>query len=220
MEENELTQRLFRAGAAGNFLAPMAQLSPNAFKTVMDIDVVGSYNVTKACIPHLVAAAKEHPTASTETPSGRIIYISATLHYAGTPLQTHVVAAKAAVDALSNNVSIEYGPLGLTSNVISPGPIGGTEGMDRLSKKVKQGENPWKVIPSGRLGSVKDIADATVYLFSDAANYVNGQILVVDGAAWRIGKGPGGDFPYPDFILSGNAVSGVGGMKKDKSSKI
>lgn len=204
------------AGAAGNFLAPMAQLSPNAFKTVIDIDLIGSYNCAKACLPHLVHAAKEHPTPSSPTPSGRIIFISATLHYVGTVLQTHAVAAKAGVDALSSQVCIEYGPLGITSNVIAPGPIGGTEGMERLAKK-RQGQNPWKGIPSGRMGSVKDIADATVYLFSDAANYVNGDVLVVDGGAWRAPPGRGSDFPYPDFLLSGAAVDGVGGMKKAKT---
>lgn len=195
----------------------MSQLSANAFKTVIDIDLVGSYNCAKACLPHLVKAAKECPTAKTATPSGRIIFVSATLHYQGTALQTHAVAAKAGVDALSSQVCIEYGPLGITSNVISPGPIGGTEGMDRLAKKVKPGENPWKAIPSGRIGAVKDIADATVYLFSDAANYTNGEVLVVDGGAWRTAHGPGSrDFPYPDFIVEGATVDGVGGMKKPK----
>lgn len=206
------------AGAAGNFLAPMSQLSANAFKTVIDIDLLGSFNCAKACLPHLVSAAKEHPTGSksTVTPSGRIIFVSATLHYGGTPLQTHAVAAKAGVDAVSSQICIEYGPFGITSNVISPGPIGGTEGMDRLAKKAKEGTNPWKTIPSGRLGSVKDIADATVYLFSDAANYVNGEILVVDGGAWRTST-TGRDFPYPDFLIEGAQVEGVGGMKKSKS---
>jgi len=203
------------AGAAGNFLAPMAQLSANAFKTVIDIDLIGSYNCAKACLPHLIASAKEFPTAKTTTPSGRIIFISATLHYGGTPLQTHAVAAKAGVDALSSQVCIEYGPLGVTSNVISPGPIGGTEGMDRLAKKVQPGKEPWKTIPSGRWGGVKDISDATVYLFSDAANYVNGEVLVVDGGAWRTAQ-TGRDFQYPDFLIQGGAVEGVGGMKKAK----
>lgn len=209
-------QKLTRhsAGAAGNFLAPIAQLSSNAFKTVIDIDLIGSYNCAKACLPHLVKAANEFPTAKTATPSGRIIFISATLHYSGTPLQTHAVAAKAGVDALSSQICMEYGPLGITSNVIAPGPIGGTEGMDRLAKKVQPGQNPWKIIPSGRMGGVKDIADATVYIFSDAANYVNGEVLVVDGGAWRTAQGPGRDFPYPDFILEGATVDGVGGMKK------
>lgn len=120
------------AGAAGNFLAPIEQLSANAFKTVIDIDVLGSYNTTKVCIPHLLKSVQKHnsegglPKSDAAGPGGRIIYVSATIHYTGIPMQTHVAAAKAAVDALSHNVAIEYGPLGITSNIISPGPIKGT----------------------------------------------------------------------------------------------
>lgn len=89
--------------------------------------------------------------------------------------------------------------------------------MDRLAKKQKEGEKDrYRIIPSGRMGTVKDIADATVYLFSDAANYTNGQILVVDGGAWRTGGGPGIDFPYPEFFVEERVVEGVGGMKKKK----
>ncbi|KAL5325695.1 hypothetical protein ACEPPN_006825 [Leptodophora sp. 'Broadleaf-Isolate-01'] len=157
------------AGAAGNFLSPLHNLSTNAFKSVIDIDVLGSFNVTKLCLPHFIESAKRHPFPS-RSPSGRIIYISATIHYTGVPMPTHVAVAKAGVDSLSANVALEYGPLGLTSNVISPGPIGDTEGMSRLSKEATPGVNPWKCVPSGRPGSIKDIADATVYLFSDAAN--------------------------------------------------
>lgn len=208
------------AGAAGNFLAPMEQLSANAFKTVIDIDVLGSYNTTKVCIPHLLKSVQKHnsegglPKSDAAGPGGRIIYVSATIHYTGIPMQTHVAAAKAAVDALSHNVAIEYGPLGITSNIISPGPIAGTEGMDRLGGKLQPGEKPGKRIPLGRWGSIKEIADATIFLFSDAANYVTAQVTIVDGGAWHTQAGPGAAFPYPDFLLSGNEVSGVGGLKK------
>jgi peroxisomal 2,4-dienoyl-CoA reductase len=106
---------------------------------------------------------------------GRIIFISATLQYTGIPLQTHILVAKAGVDALAVQVAIELGPRGVTSNIIAPGPIKGTEGMDRLNKN---GLNRQSGIPSGRFGSVKEIADAAVYLFSDAGNYVNGEALV------------------------------------------
>ena len=85
--------------------------------------------------------------------------------------------AKAGVDALSNVAALEFGPRGVTSNVIAPGPIGNTEGMQRLSKL----ENPQaalKNVPIGRWGTVKEVADATIYLFSDAANFVTGQTLV------------------------------------------
>ncbi|KAL9050160.1 MAG: hypothetical protein Q9162_006794 [Coniocarpon cinnabarinum] len=207
------------AGAAGNFLAPMTQLSSNAFKSVMDIDAIGSYNTLKATMPYLVESARrctnDGKSPSTST-GGRIIFVSATLHYIGTPLQTHVAAAKAAVDALSNNVAIEFGPRGITSNVIAPGPIQGTEGMARLSREDERTRIE-KRIPSGRMGTLRDIADATVYLFSSSGDYINGHSLVVDGAAWRTGSiGQEGAFSYPDFLLGDDMVSGVAGGKKSK----
>ncbi|GAB7348718.1 hypothetical protein MBLNU459_g7456t1 [Dothideomycetes sp. NU459] len=210
------------AGAAGNFLAPIAQLSSNAFKSVMDIDVLGSYNTAKATLPYLVESAKKYRTDGSTSnlagTGGRILFISATIHYTGLPLQAHVSAAKAAVDSISHAVAIEYGPLGVTSNVIAPGPISGTEGMERLAKSDPESmARSKKAIPLGRWGHTKEIADATVYLFSDTGNYVNGEILVVDGGSWRVNAGsPGGGWEYPDFILSGAAVEGVKGGKKAK----
>lgn len=168
------------AGAAGNFLATINQLSTNAFKSVMDIDVLGSYNTVKATLPHLVTSASKHKsdgkTTSPTGTGGRILFLSATFHYTAMPLQTHVSVAKAGVDALSNNLALEFGPRGVTSNVIAPGPIAGTEGMERLSK-VDDLANAAKNIPLGRWGTVKEIADATIFLFSDAGNYVNAQVL-------------------------------------------
>ena len=170
------------AGAAGNFLAPIAQLSANAFKTVIDIDLLGSYNTLKATLPYLRESAARHRTDGRTKPKngtgGRIIFVSATMHYSGVPLQTHAAAAKAGVDALSWQVCVEEGPRGITSNVISPGPISGTEGMDRLSQSSRREEEAARQIPSGRWGRVKEISDATVYLFSDTGNYVNGEVLV------------------------------------------
>lgn len=92
-------------------------------------------------------------------------------------LNTHGVVAKAGIDALAAQLAIELGPRGLTSNVIAPGSIGGTEGLSRLIHTGDQ-KHPSKLIPLQRLGLVKDIADATVYLLSEAGNYVNGTTLV------------------------------------------
>lgn len=119
---------------------------------MIEIDVIGSFNTLKATLPYLVESAKKHRVDSetrefsallyrgyTEDSTerlvkpnvagtgGRIVFISATLHYRTTPFQAHVSAAKAGIDALSHTVSIEFGPLGVTSNIISPGPIAGTE---------------------------------------------------------------------------------------------
>ncbi|KAK8212394.1 peroxisomal 2,4-dienoyl-CoA reductase SPS19 [Phyllosticta capitalensis] len=211
------------AGAAGNFLSSMNNLSTNAFKAVMDIDVLGSYNTVKATLPYLVESAAKHKTDGVTPPAkgtgGRIIFVSATIHYTGMPLQSHVMVAKAGVDQLAHAVCIEQGPRGITSNVIAPGPIRGTEGMERLSTKANSDPAvAGRGVPSGRWGTVKEIADATVYLFSDSGNYVNGEILVVDGGAWHLNgsTGPGAEIQYPDFLLSNEVVKGVKGGKKAK----
>ncbi|KAJ5229893.1 hypothetical protein N7489_010601 [Penicillium chrysogenum] len=208
------------AGAAGNFLASIEQLSVNAFKSVMDIDVLGSYNTLKATLPYLRESASKHRMDSTTLqPSpvgtgGRIVFVSATIHYRGMPFQSHVSVAKAGIDALSHSVAIEYGPRGLTSNIIAPGPIAQTEGLERLLPADAL-EAYTKAQPLGRFGHVRDIADATVYLFSDTGSYVSGQTLVVDGANWRMSAGgaSGGSLSYPDFLLSGDEVPNVTGKK-------
>lgn len=89
--------------------------------------------------------------------------------------------------------------------------------MERLSRS-EDAKGAMKQVPLGRWGSVKEIADATVWLFSDAANYVNGETVVVDGGAWRTSNvGSGSGFQYPDFLLTGAQVEGVKGMKKEKA---
>ena len=132
--------------------------------------------------------------ASPSPLGGRIIFISATFHYTGFPLQAHVSVAKAGVDALSSSVAIEFGPRGITSNVIAPGPIGGTEGMERLAKK-EDAVAGKKQIPAGRWGTVREIADATVYLFSEAAGYINGATLVGESPTLPFRQRP----PQPCF---------------------
>jgi 2,4-dienoyl-CoA reductase [(3E)-enoyl-CoA-producing], peroxisomal len=158
-------------GAAGNFLCAAEELSPNGFGTVVDIDLKGSFNVCRAAFAQL----KQH--------RGQILNISATLHYLGTPMQLHVSAAKAGVDALTKNLAVEWGRYGIRVNAIAPGPIGDTEGMKRLvpepiKEKLKQ------KIPLGRFGLIEDIENAAVFLCSDAASYINGAIIVVDGGHW------------------------------------
>lgn len=186
---------------------------------MIDIDILGTFNTIKASINHLVDSAQRNPHPSTNgVTGGRIIAISATFHYTGMPLQAHVAAAKAGVDSLMTSVALEYGPYGVTSNVITPGPIANTEGMARLGgpRTAEMG----KRVPGGRLGNVRDVSDATVYLFSEAGSYVNGHVLVVDGASWRMGGsgGPGVDdsMKYPDFLFSGEVAKGLAGGKKSK----
>jgi peroxisomal 2,4-dienoyl-CoA reductase len=158
-------------GAAGNFLCPAEELSPNGFGTVVDIDLKGTFNACRAAFAEL---KKE---------KGQILNISATLHYTGTPLQLHVSAAKAGVDALTRQLAVEWGRYGIRVNAIAPGPIEDTEGMSRLvPAEVK--EKLRRRIPLGRFGHIKDIEQTAVFLCSEAASFINGAIIVVDGGQW------------------------------------
>lgn len=194
------------AGAAGNFLSSIAGLSANAFKTVIDIDTIGSFNTLKATLPHLLESARRNPnTGANPSTGGRIIFVSASFHFKGMALQAHVSVAKAGVDALSATAAIEYGPRGMTSNIITPGPIMGTEGMSRLGDRASESNGAaYKKVPLQRYGTVKEIADGTVYLFSDAGNFVNGEVLVVDGGEWRAPGETRGSSQYPDYLLDGS----------------
>ena len=136
-------------GAAGNFLCAAEELSPNGFGTVVDIDLKGTFNVCRAAFDEL------------KKNRGQILNISATLHYVGTPMQLHVSAAKAGVDALTRNLAVEWGRYGIRTNAIAPGPIEDTEGMKRLIPEAIK-EKLRKRIPLGRFGLVKDIENAAV----------------------------------------------------------
>src|SRR5947209_13698086 len=158
-------------GAAGNFLCPAAELSPNGFGTVVDIDLKGTFNVCRATFEEL------------KKRRGQILNISATLHYLGTPLQLHVSAAKAGVDALTRNLAVEWGAFGIRVNAIAPGPIEDTEGMKRLvPPQVK--ERLRRNVPLGRFGRIRDVEQCALFLCSDAASFISGAVIVVDGGHW------------------------------------
>ncbi len=161
-------------GAAGNFLCKAEDLSPNGFGTVVDIDTKGTFNVCRAAFEELKKSR------------GQILNISATLHYLATPMQIHVSAAKAGVDAITRNLSVEWGRHGIRINGIAPGPIEDTEGMKRLLLPELK-DKLTKKIPLQRFGRIADIENAALFLTSDAASYINGVTLVVDGGQWLLG---------------------------------
>eukprot|EP01113_Clastostelium_recurvatum_P035745 TRINITY_DN5014_c0_g2_i1.p1 TRINITY_DN5014_c0_g2~~TRINITY_DN5014_c0_g2_i1.p1 ORF type:complete len:308 (-),score=31.72 TRINITY_DN5014_c0_g2_i1:350-1216(-) len=161
-------------GAAGNFLARLEDLSPNGFKTVMEIDTLGTFHASKACFEALKASK-----------NGVIINITATLHYNATKYTGHASAAKAAVDALTRGLAAEWGNHNIRVMGIAPGPIQGTEGMERLSGHSKdRAKEMISYIPLGRFGHVQDIGFASVYFCSSAASFITGTTLIVDGGAW------------------------------------
>ncbi len=155
-------------GAAGNFLVPAEELSPNGFKSVIDIDLLGSFNASRAAFDQLRAT------------KGVVIFISAGMAHLPHAFQVHVGAAKAGVDMLMKNLALEWGRHGIRSNSIVPGPIEGTEGMRRLSGEVRR-EMLIGSIPVQRLGTVDDVGQAAVFLASPLASFVSGAVVFVDG---------------------------------------
>jgi peroxisomal 2,4-dienoyl-CoA reductase len=158
-------------GAAGNFVCLAEKLSPNGFGTVVDIDLKGTFNVSRAAYPHL----KER--------GGAILNISATLQLLGTMGQSHASAAKAGIDALTRSLAAEWGPAGVRVNGLAPGPVEGTEGVRRLTTEASR-RLIQEHCPLGRMATIDEVANAAVFLCSDASAFVTGITLVVDGGLW------------------------------------
>ncbi len=157
------------SGAAGNFLARATDMSPNAFKTVIDIDLLGSFNVVRAAYAHL------------RKPGASVVQISAGQSFIATPYQAHVCAAKAGVDMLTRVLALEWGAEGIRINSIVPGPIAGTEGIRRLAPGDDALEAMRQRVPLKRMGTVDDIARVALMLSSDWGEWITGTVIPVDG---------------------------------------
>jgi peroxisomal 2,4-dienoyl-CoA reductase len=158
-------------GAAGNFICRAEDLSANGFGTVVDIDLKGTFNASRAAFPHL----RVH--------GGTILNISATLQLLGTIGQSHASAAKAGIDSLTRSLAAEWGPSRIRVNGLAPGPVDGTEGVRRLVGAAAR-RRVEETCPLGRMASIEEVAQAAVYLCSDASSFITGVTLVIDGGLW------------------------------------
>jgi len=156
--------------AAGNFPAPMSGISPSGFKAIVDIDLLGTYNVTRAAFD---AWLRDH--------GGSIVNISAPFEQRGVVYQAHVAAAKSGVDSLTRSCAVEWGPYGIRVNAIAPGSMVATEGLARFREAVPGGV-PEATNPLGRHGHGSDIGYLALFLCSPVARFVSGQVIAVDGA--------------------------------------
>jgi NAD(P)-dependent dehydrogenase (short-subunit alcohol dehydrogenase family) len=159
------------SGAAGNFIAPALGMSANAFKTVVDIDLIGTFNVLRASFQFL------------KRPGASLISITAGQAVRPSMFQVHACAAKAGVNMLTKCLAMEWGPAGVRVNAISPGPIADTEGMRRLAPGADREARTKARIPLRDYGTKTDIAEMAVFLSSDSAKYITGSIMNVDGGS-------------------------------------
>jgi NAD(P)-dependent dehydrogenase (short-subunit alcohol dehydrogenase family) len=159
------------AAAAGNFLASAARMSANAFKAVIDIDLLGTFNTMRAAYAQL------------RRPGASLLAISAAHATVPVAFQSHVCAAKAGVELLAKTLALEWGPEGVRCNCITPGATADTEGFRRLLPTPEIQQQGKSGIPLRRFGTRDEIADVALFLCSEAATYITGTTIVCDGGS-------------------------------------
>ena len=158
-------------GAAGNFPALVTGMSANGFKSVVDIDLIGTFNTCRAAFEHL------------RRPGASIINISAMQAFTPMAMQAHVCAAKAGIDMLTKCLALEWGAQGVRVNSIAPGAVDDTEGMKRLAPTPEIRKQFTRGVPLGRFATKDEIADLALFLSSDAAGFITGAAATVTRVA-------------------------------------
>lgn len=162
--------------AAGNFVCPTLDLSPNGWASVIDIVLNGTFNCTHVLGKHWEAD---------EIRGGSIINMVASYAWQAGPGVAPSAAAKAGVLNLTRTLAVEWGyQFGARVNAISPGPIERTGGADKLVSHVKEVERIRRNVPLGRFGTPEEIADLAYWMASDEMRYLNGDCISLDGGHW------------------------------------
>ncbi|MCH7709551.1 MAG: SDR family oxidoreductase [Myxococcales bacterium] len=161
--------------AAGNFPVPAEDMSPNAWRTVVDIVLNGTFNCSREF-------ARRHIAAKTP---GCIINIGASYAWTGGPGFAHSAAAKAGVKNMTESLAVEWGPYGIRVNGLVPGLFPHADETDDIKAVPDRGKQEDRRAPAGRVGQPRELGWAATYLASPFAAYVSGHTMVVDGANWQ-----------------------------------
>jgi NAD(P)-dependent dehydrogenase (short-subunit alcohol dehydrogenase family) len=167
--------------AAGNFLAATEDLSPNGFSAVVQTVLHGTFHCTLAVGRRMIEAGR----------GGSILNIVTTYAWTGSAFVVPSAAAKAGVLAMTRSLAVEWASYGIRSNAIAPGPFP-TEGAWNALMPTPELEAEARArIPAGRFGRHEELANLAVFLVSDAAPFVTGEVVTIDGGEWI---GSGGEF--------------------------
>ena len=165
--------------AAGNFISPTEDLSPNAFKTIVDIVLNGTFNCTQA-------AGK----VMREKDGGVILNIVTTYAWTGSGYVVPSASAKAGVLAMTRSLAVEWAKYGIRTLAIAPGPFPTKGAWSRLAPPGLGIEKKMRNrVPLKRVGEHIELANLASYLVSDQAAYINGEVVTIDGGEWLQGAG-------------------------------
>ena len=159
--------------AAGNFLASARKITLGGWRALVDTTLNGTFYCSRAVGERMI-----------EQGGGRIINITATLHFKGSPGLVAATAAKAGVEAMTKTLALEWARYNILVNAIAPGPIYSPGANRNLWSNQTFRDKVRRGVPLGRFGAVEDVANMAVYLASPAGDYLTGATLVVDGGEW------------------------------------
>jgi NAD(P)-dependent dehydrogenase (short-subunit alcohol dehydrogenase family) len=161
--------------AAGNFPVPAEDMSPNAWRTVVDIVLNGTFYCSREF-------ARRHLAAGT---SGSILNIGAAYSWTGGPGFAHSAAAKAGVKNLTETLAVEWAPYGIRVNALVPGLFPHDDEVQAIRSVPERRKNDAARSPAMRVGHPHELGWAATFLASPYASYISGHTLVVDGANWQ-----------------------------------
>ena len=166
--------------AAGNFISPTEMLSQNAFKAVIDIVLMGTWNCTSVIGKEMI-----------KNKSGNILSIVTTYAWTGSPFVVPSAAAKAGVLAMTRSLAVEWGRHNIRFNAIAPGPFPTKGAWSRLMPPGFDDfeDNMKNKIPMKRFGERHELENLASYLMSDGSAYINGEVITIDGGEWLAGAG-------------------------------